>query len=64
MTNEFKEEKKNSKSDKDLDRVDKELLSKAKNSRDMIDRELRRFENSIEDISHEVKKGTEKKSIE
>ena len=50
-----KQEKANSKVEKDIDRVDKEFLSKAKNSRDIIDKKLRTFENSIEDISDSKK---------
>ena len=45
------EEEKNSKTEKDVEKVDKEFLSKAKNSRDMIDKKLRTFENTITDIS-------------
>lgn len=53
MTEEEKESKSESK-------VDKEFLSKAKNSRDMIDKKLRTFENSIEDISGTITNGEEK----
>ena len=66
MTDEFKGEEKESKSEKETDRVDKEFLSKAKNSRDMIDKKLRTFENSIEDISETITNGesVEEKEIE
>ncbi|MCK4687176.1 MAG: hypothetical protein KAT66_03540, partial [Candidatus Lokiarchaeota archaeon] len=71
MTDEFKEEEKESKSEKDNDKVDKEFLSKAKDSRDIIDKKLRTFENSIEDISEtisngetEVEKELDKKALE
>ena len=72
MTNEYKSgEEKESKSDKAVDKVDKEFLSKAKDSRDMIDKKLRTFENSIEDISETItngeisdKKEPDKKAIE
>ena len=61
MTDELKEENKDTKQDskleKDTERVDKEYLSKAKDSRDMIDKKLRTFENSIEDISDTIKNG-------
>lgn len=50
-------EEKESKSEK---KVDKEFLSKAKNSRDMIDKKLRTFENSISDISQTITNGEEK----
>jgi len=66
MTEEFNGEEKEGKSDKETVRVDKEFLSKAKNSRDMIDKELRKFENSIEDISETITNGetVEEKEIE
>jgi len=71
MTDEFKGEEKESKSEKDNDKVDKEFLSKAKDSRDIIDKKLRTFENSIEDISEtitngekEVEKEVDKKELE
>ena len=66
MTDEFKEEEKETKSEKEVDRVDKEYLSKAKNSRDMIDKKLRTFENSIEDISETITNGevAEEKEID
>jgi hypothetical protein len=51
------EKEKNSKTDKESEKVDKELLSKAKDSRDMIDKKLRTFENTME----VVKKDSEKK---
>ena len=60
MTEEFNGEEKETKSDKETGRVDKEFLSKAKNSRDMIDKELRKFENSIENISETLEKLMEK----
>ncbi len=52
-------EEKGSKSEK---KVDKEFLSKAKNSRDLIEKKLRTFENSIEDISETIINGEEKKT--
>ena len=58
MTEKIKEEepeKTEEKSDKEVEKVDKEYLSKAKNSRDLIDKKLRTFENSIEDISGTIK---------
>ncbi|MCK4778739.1 MAG: hypothetical protein KAT57_01065, partial [Candidatus Lokiarchaeota archaeon] len=66
MTEELNGEEKEGKSDKETVRVDKEFLSKAKNSRDMIDKELRKFENSIEDISETITNGeiVEEKEIE
>lgn len=66
MTEELNGEEKEGKSDKETVRVDKEFLSKAKNSRDMIDKELRKFENSIEDISETITNGEtlEEKEIE
>ena len=60
MTDEFdeeKSEKSESKSEKDNSRVDKEFLSKAKDSRDIIDKKLRTFENSIENITDTIKNG-------
>ena len=44
-------------SEKDIEKVDKEYLSKAKDSRDLIDKKLRTFENSIENISDTIKDG-------
>ncbi|MCK4481375.1 MAG: hypothetical protein KAV01_12675 [Candidatus Lokiarchaeota archaeon] len=66
MTEELNGEEKEGKSDKETVRVDKEFLSKAKNSRDMIDKELRKFENSIEDISETITNGetVEEKEID
>ena len=66
MTEELNGEEKEGKSDKETVRVDKEFLSKAKNSRDMIYKELRKFENSIEDISETITNGEtlEEKEIE
>ena len=64
MTNEYRsEEEKEKKPVKVGDKVDKEFLSKAKNSRDLMDKKLRMFENSIEDISVTITNGevTEKK---
>ena len=58
MTDEIKEEeteKAEDKSEKDIEKIDKEYLSKAKNSRDQIDKKLRTFEDSIEDISDTIK---------
>ena len=63
MTDEYRsEEEKENKSDK---KVDKVFLSKAKNSRDMMDKKLKIFENSIEDISVTITNGviTEKKEL-
>ena len=58
MTDEIKEtEKAEDKSEKDIEKIDKEYLSKAKNSRDLIDKKLRTFENSIENISDTIKNG-------
>jgi len=58
MTDEIKEtEKAEEKSEKDIDKIDKEYLSKAKNSRDLIDKKLRTFEDSIENISDTIKNG-------
>ena len=61
MTDELKEEEKESKSDskseREIEKVDKEYLSKAKNSRDLIDKKLRTFEDSIEHISGTIKNG-------
>ncbi len=59
MEDEIKEEpeKTEDKSEKDVTKVDKEYLSKAKNSRDLIDKKLRTFENSIENISDTIKNG-------
>ena len=48
MTDEFNSEEKEHKSEKEVERVDKEFLSKAKNSRDMIDKKLRTFEDTID----------------
>jgi len=69
MTDEIKEEpeKTEDKSEKDVEKIDKEYLSKAKDSRDLIDKKLRTFENSIEDISDTIKNGEaekDKKEIE
>ena len=66
MTDEFKTEEKESKSDKEIKKVDKEFLSKAKNSRDLIDKKLRTFENNIENISETITNGeiTEKRETE
>ena len=55
--NEEKTEKSESKSEKDNTRVDKEFLSKAKDSRDIIDKKLRTFENSIENITDTINNG-------
>jgi len=57
MTDEIKKEteKAEDKSEKDIEKIDKEYLSKAKNSRDLIDKKLRTFEDSIEDISDTIK---------
>ncbi|MHA2036053.1 MAG: hypothetical protein ACW972_02500 [Promethearchaeota archaeon] len=57
MTDELKGEEKESKSDKEIEKVDKEFLSKAKNSRDLIDKKLRTFENTIENISETITNG-------
>ncbi len=57
MTNELDGEDKESKSEKEIEKIDKEFLSKAKNSRDMIDKKLRTFENSIENISETITNG-------
>jgi len=59
MTDEIREEteKAEDKSEKDIEKIDKEYLSKAKNSRDLIDKKLRTFENSIENISDTIKNG-------
>ena len=57
MTNEFNREDKESKPAKEIERIDKEFLSKAKNSRDMIDKKLRMFEDSIENISETITNG-------
>jgi len=60
MSDEFDEEKiekSESKSEKDNTRVDKEFLSKAKDSRDIIDKKLRTFENSIDNITDTIKNG-------
>ncbi|MHA1105452.1 MAG: hypothetical protein ACTSPN_06980 [Promethearchaeota archaeon] len=54
---EEKTEKSESKSEKDNSRVDKEFLSKAKDSRDIIDKKLRTFENSIENITDTINNG-------
>ncbi len=72
MTNEYRsEEEKENKPDKVGDKVDKEFLSKAKNSRDLMDKKLKMFENSIEVISETItnkeiseKKEPGKKAIE
>ena len=72
MTDEIRDdaEKAEDKSEKDLEKIDKEYLSKAKNSRDLIDKKLRTFEDSIEDISDTIKNGDaepekkEKKDVE
>ena len=45
------------KSEKEVEKVDKEYLTKAKNSRDLIDKKLRTFETSIENISDTIKNG-------
>ncbi len=65
MTDEYKSEEKDSKSDKELKKVDKEFLSKAKNSRDIIDKKLRTFANTIENITETITNGeiVEKKGI-
>ena len=60
MSEEFdeeKSEKSEGKSEKDDIRVDKEYLSKAKDSRDIIDKKLRTFEDSIENITDTIKNG-------
>ncbi|MHA2183910.1 MAG: hypothetical protein ACXAAI_02840, partial [Promethearchaeota archaeon] len=57
MTDEFNSEEKEHKSDKEVERVDKEFLSKAKNSRDMIDKKLRTFEDTIDNISEAIGNG-------
>jgi len=59
MTEEFKEEEKEKKKEKDVDRIDKDLLQKAKNSRDLIDKKLRTFENSIDTVSNAIKNDAE-----
>lgn len=70
MTDEFNEEKSEKsegKSEKDDTRVDKEYLTKAKDSRDIIDKKLRTFENSIENITDTIKNGKsndEKKDLD
>ncbi|MFW9880479.1 MAG: hypothetical protein ACFFG0_46010 [Candidatus Thorarchaeota archaeon] len=66
MTDEFKGEEKENKSEREVERVDKEYLSKAKNSRDMIEKKLRTFEDSIEHISETITNGEapEEKDIE
>ena len=65
MTDEYKSEEKESKSDKEIEKVDKEFLSKAKNSRDIIDKKLRTFASTIEDITETITNGeiVEKKGI-
>lgn len=65
MTDEIKEEleKTEDKSEKDIEKIDKEYLSKAKDSRDLIDKKLRTFENSIEDISDTIKNGEAERDI-
>jgi len=60
MSDEFDEEKiekSETKSEKDNTRVDKEFLSKAKDSRDIMDKNLRTFENSIDNITDTIKNG-------
>ena len=47
--------KSNAKSDKEIDKIDREFLSKAKDSRDMIDKKLRTFESTIDVISETIK---------
>ena len=66
LREEEKPEKSEEKSEKEIERIDKEFLSKAKDSRDLIDKKLRTFENSIEDISDTIKNGEddEKREIE
>jgi len=66
MTDEYKAEEKENKSDKEIEKVDKEFLSKAKNSRDIIDKKLRTFENTIENITETITNGepVEKKEAE
>lgn len=54
---EEKTEKSESKSERDNTRVDKEFLSKAKDSRDIIDKNLRTFEDSIDNITDTIKIG-------
>ena len=47
-------QEKNSKSDKGNGKLDKEFLTKAKDSRDMIDKTLKKFENAITEISNKI----------
>ncbi len=64
MPDEIKEESKNSKSEKETNKVDKIFLTKAKDSRDLIDKKLRTFETSIEDISSTMEKDSEIHTVE
>jgi len=54
---------KNNKSDKGTDKVDKEFLTKAKDSRDMIDKTLKTFENAIIEISDKIIKVKNKEGL-
>ncbi len=64
MAEEFNEEEKEKKIEKDVDRIDKDLLQKAKNSRDLIDKKLRTFENSIDIVSNARKTDVESEKVE
>ncbi len=64
MAEEFNEEEKEKKKEKEVDRIDKDLLLKAKNSRDLIDKKLRTFENSIDTVSNARKTDVESEKEE
>ena len=57
MTDEYKAEEKENKSDKEREKVDREFLAKAKNSRDIMDKKLRTFETTIENITETITNG-------
>ena len=56
MTDEINKEEKNNKIEKEIEKIDKEYLTKAKDSRDIIDKSLRTFEDTIETIEKEIEK--------
>jgi len=60
MSEEFNEKK----NEKEVDRIDKDLLLKAKNSRDLIDKKLRTFEDSIDIVSNARKTDVESEKEE
>ncbi|KKN42629.1 hypothetical protein LCGC14_0711200, partial [marine sediment metagenome] len=64
MTDEINGEDKGNKSEREIEKIDKEFLSKAKNSRDIIDKTLRNVESTIENLSETFTNGEEEEKAE